>query len=279
MGRLLPLLLLGPALAAAEGYAFAGPPRTYLYHLDQQVAWTSAGDQLVYRTEVDWRVLMAGRGQHDGRSEVSVTVLRVVASHRGPGSDRRFDSASGGDDTLLGHLKAVEGAVLTLVVDARSGLVSEVRGADAIAEGIARRSPDLADPGAPSPLAEAARQAYAPARLARLWSQVLARPVAGPERLPLGEPLSGEAVRSWSGDTWTLVPAAGAIPVTFLGDPTPVAGRVVELTGSGGNQQRDGWPAEAKGALTFTLELDALTQPVRQSHRIAWTLTDVTVRR
>ena len=100
-----------------------------------------------------------------------------------------------------------------------------------------------------------------------------------PERLPLGEPLSGEAVRSWSGDTWTLVPAAAAIPVTFLGDPTPVAGRVVELTGSGGNQQRDGWPAEAKGALTFTLELDALTQPVRQSHRIAWTLTDVTVRR
>ena len=53
MGRLLPLLLLGPALAAAEGYAFAGAPRTYLYHLDQQVTWASAGISALRRRRLE----------------------------------------------------------------------------------------------------------------------------------------------------------------------------------------------------------------------------------
>lgn len=272
------MLLLAAPLAAAD-YAFAGPPRTYLYELKQQVAWESAGDRLAYATEVSWKVLLAGRGQRDGRCEVAATVLRVTASHRGPGSERRFDSAEEGDDALLGHLKAVEGAVLTLAVEPRSGRVESVRGTETIAAAVARRAPDLADPGAPSPLAEAARQAYAPARLARLWSQLLARPGEAPERVPLGEPLAGEMQRRWNGEAWTLAGATDPLPVSFLADPTPVKGVVTGLRGAGANRQRDGWPGGAEGEMSFTLELEALTQPVRQEHRIAWTLSDITPRR
>jgi hypothetical protein len=268
------LALLLPVLAAtataADGYTFAGPPRMYQYRLTQQVAWDSAGDHLAYTTELGWKVLLAGRGQRDGRCEVLATVLRVTASQRGPGGEHAYDSAGRGDDALFGHLKAVEGAVLTLVVDPRSGKVDTVRGTEAMVEAVARRAPDQADPGAPSPLAESARQAYAPARLARLWSQVLACPAAGPEPLPLGEPLGGEAQRTWKGQEWTLMADGVARPVTLFAEPVPVAGRVVGLAGGGANRQRDGWPESAAGKLSFTLELAALTQPVRQEHRLSW---------
>ena len=273
--RALVLLLAAAGLAAAEGWTCAGGARAYRYELSQEVAWTSAGDRLAYVSTLAWTVLLDGRGLRDGRLDLAAAVVRVTASHRGPGAEHRFDSAERGDDPLFGHLKALEGTVLILSVDPATGQVAQVRGAEGIATALARRSPNLADPAAPSPLAEAARAAYSPERLARLWSQVLARPQAGVERVPLGEPLSGTAERRWEGETWTLALPAGQepLPVTLLADPTPVTGTVEGLRGQGRSQAVGGWPGDSQGELRFTLVLAAQGQAVRQEHHLGWRFT------
>ena len=265
--------------AAAESYDFNGPARTYLYDLKQEVSWQSAGDKLTFTSQVAWKLVIKARKVEGGKAELAATVVRVIASHRGPGSEHSFDSASGKDDELLGHLKAVEGAVLTLDVDCATGAVAAVRGGEGIAAAVAARAPNRADPQAPSPLAAAATTAYSPEALRRQWDALLALPAAATS-VSLGLPLTGTATRTWTGADWTLGLPAEALPmaITLVRDPTPVNGRVMTFAATGSGGAAKGWPGGGRGDLRFTLELGALTQPVAQDHHLTWTFSDVTPR-
>ena len=268
-------LLLALALAApAAEYRFSvGQLATYLVETKQTVAWDSAGDHLTFTSTIAtnqaWRCVAVA----DGKATVEATILRVNATHSGPGSEHRLNSAQreGLDDPLLGHLAALEGVTLRLVIDQATGATSVTGGARIIAA-IGKRAPNPTDPTGPSPLAAQAQQAYSDATLSRTWSQTLALPSATPSTLPLGEPLTGTLLRTWTTDRWSL---SGDVAGTALlaKDPTPVTAAVSKTGGEGRIVLgTDGWPQVANGTLTFTLAVNALTQPVSQEHRIAWQL-------
>lgn len=270
------LLLAVAAACSAEPLAFAGPARQYQYRVDQEVAWESAGDQLVFRSALAWHLALKGAGP--GR--LDATVLNVIAAHEGPEGRRKVDTREDGsrsDDPLLGHLLAARGRTLAVSYDPATGRVAAVQGGEEIAKAIGRASPNAADPGAPSPLEVQARRLYSSEALARLWTQLLLLPAAGPQAVPLGEPLSGEAQRTWQGSAWTLaLPGSGELPITLFKDPTPVGGVLHGLAGKGSLELKDGWPLRASGELAFQLRLSALTQPVEQRHKLVWSFTDIT---
>lgn len=271
--------LLAAGLGAAESYSFSGTARVYLYTVNQEVSWVSAGDTLRFTSEISWKLLLKARSVNGNQAELAATVVRVIARHDGPGSSHRFDSASAEDDALLGHLKALEGAVLGVFVNNTTGRVTQVNGGEAIAAAIAARAPNRADPTAPSPLAAAASTTYSPAALARQWDGLLA--LAGPEAvIELAAPLTGTATRTWDKDQWSLRLPAGALPmrVQLFKEPTPVQGTISAFSASGTTLCTAGWPGGSAGELRFTLELGALTQPVSQAHTLRWTLADITQR-
>ncbi len=266
--------------AAVGGYAFTvGTEQVYAYSLKQSVAWSSAGDELTYTSTLTWKFILAVVEAAPERAVLEATILRVQATHDGPGSRRLVDSAAkderdGRDDPLLGHLLALYGSVLTVVVIPATGAVSEVRGGDAIVARINKQSPATL-PGDAPPLDAAARAAFSSEALGRIWSQLLALPSEQPGRVPLGPPLGGEIERVWQGSAFTLRLPAGVerLSANLMGDPTPVAAVLTELTGAGSTSVKDGLPGAGKGELGFLLTFQALTQPVVQRHRLQWELT------
>lgn len=270
-----------PATATTGGYRFtAGANQFYVYSLKQTVAWGSAGDQLTFTSTLGWKFLLTVAESTPERAVLDATILRVQASHVGPGTRRAVDSKEkvgedGGDDPLLGHLLALNGAVLHLTIVPTSGLVTEVRGGDEIVARLNKRAP-ATTPGDPPPLDAPARAAFSSEALTRLWNQLLAQPVAGTTRVPLGPPLGGEIERVWEGATYRLRLPAGSerLNATLVGEPTPVAAVLSELTGTGSAAVgSNGLPGAAKGDLAFSVTFQALTQPVVQRHTLVWELT------
>ncbi len=270
-----------PTVTPAPGYAFTvGANRLYAYSVKQTVAWNSAGDELIYTSTLTWKFVLTVVEATPERALLSATILRIQATHEGPGSRRLVDSGAkdgqddGGNDALLGHLLALNGAILSMVVDPRTGQVSEVTGGDAIIARINKRAP-AATPGDPPPLDAAARAAFSSDALRRIWSQLLALPSASPVRVPLGPPLNGEVERTWQGFTYTLgLPAGGErLQATLVGDPTPVSAVLSDLHGSGTTTVDGGLPGSGKGELAFSVSFQALTQPVAQRHTLTWELT------
>jgi hypothetical protein len=269
-----------PAPPAPTAYAFtAKANQLYVYSVKQAVAWESAGDQLSYTSTLTWKFALTVAETSAERAVLDATILRVQATHDGPGSHRQVDSGAkdgddGGNDPLLGHLIALNGAILRVVVAPGTGQVSEVSGGDAIIARINKRAP-AQTPGDTPPLDAAARAAFSGEALTRIWNQLLALPAAGTTRVPLGPPLNGEIERSWTGNTYHLKLPGGVdhLNATLVGDPTPVAVVLSELTGTGTTNQTKGMPGPATGELSFKLTFQALTQPVVQRHTLSWELT------
>lgn len=269
------------ATPTGSGYHFTvGTSQFYVYSLKQTVSWTSAGDQLTFTSTLGWKFLLTVAEVTAERAVLDVTILRVQASHVGPGTRRIVDSSlkigeDGGDDPLLGHFLALNSAVLHLMVVPTTGQVTDVRGGDDIVARINARA-KTKTPGDPPPLDAAARATFSSEALTRLWNQLLAQPVAGTTRVPLGPPLGGEVERTWEGATFRLRLPAGTerLNTTLVGEPTPVAAVLSELTGTGNTSVgSNGLPGAAKGDLAFLVTFQALTQPVVQRHTLAWELT------
>ena len=264
-------------LAAAENsYRFSpGPARTYLTETRQEVTWDAAGDHLTYTSTLALSQIWKCVGVEGANARVEVTTARVLASHRGPGSEHAFDSAlpETASDPLLGHCKALEGVTLTLLIDQVTG-ATRVSGGERIAAAIAKRSPNLIDPLAPSPLAAQATDLYSDANLSRIWSQTLVLPAA-PDTLPLGAPLSGSLLRTWKDLTYELsgTPTGSVI---LAKEPTPVSATASAVTGAGSvTLHADGWPQICAGSMTYDLTFEALTMPVAQRHQVRWQLTRI----
>ena len=273
--RALVLILALIAAHAADGYAFPpGKARVYEYSLDQSVAWESANDRLAYRTRITWSFALRAVAVAGSVATVNATYLRVDATHQGPGSDHAVSSSRAGGpvDPVLGHLAAFEGITLGLTIDQATGRVSAVTGGERIIAAIDAKHP-AAMPGDPPLLGAAARALYAPEALAAWWSQLLALPSAEPQSVPLSAPLAGTLVRTWTGSDYVLALPSGQseLPLTLLGEPTPVSGVLREVAGKGSATPADGMPGSASGSLAFTLGLTALTQPVVQRHTMGWT--------
>ncbi len=290
------LLSALPALAATgevpAGWSF--PPdqvRFYVYTLNQDTTFASAGDTLKYTSSFTWKLGMSGQPAAAERAKVNVTGIRIQASHRGPDRTVEIDSSRapgerGEQDPLLGGLLALHGVTLTLDLDPRTGQVAGVSGGEAIVANVNRLVP-AAFPGEPPPLDAAARQTYSAEALARWWTQALARPPADgkPQTIALGAGptalIEGSAERRWTGLAWTAALPAGTahLPVRLSPDPNPVEGKLHGLSGEGRIESAaDGWPDLIEGRLTFTLTLTALTQPVEQKNEIRWRLKQVQVK-
>lgn len=245
----------------------------YRWTTEQRTEWESAGDRLRYDTRIVWDLGLRCAARDEATMTLALTFIRVVASHRGPATDIAIDSSrgTGADDPLLGHLHALAGQTLELVVARASGAVREVRGTDELLAALHRRAP-AAMPGDPPPLAAQAEAVWGPDAWARLWTRILALP--GPATVePLPAPFTAGAVRrQWQGDSWQAELAPGEASFVLANDPTPAIGRISALTGSGEISLRDGMPGEMRGRLSVRLELSVLTQPVASRHDIAWAL-------
>lgn len=273
MTRAALVLLLAACLAALEYDPRPGQVAFYRWTTEQRAEWESAGDRLRYDTRIVWDLGLRCAAREGDAMTLALTFIRVVASHRGPATDIAVDSSrgTGADDPLLGHLHALAGQTLELVVARASGAVREVRGTEGLLAALHRRAP-AAMPGDPPPLAAQAEALWGPAAWARLWSQVLALP--GPDTVePLPAPFTAGALRRrWQGERWQVELAPGEAAFQLAGDPTPAAGRIVALAGAGEVSLRDGLPGELRGRMSVQLEQSVLTQPVVSRHEIAWTL-------
>lgn len=274
MNRAALLALLATAVMAVE-YA-PKPDQLVLYQwtTTQSAAWASAGDDLRYDTRIVWDLAMRCAAIDGPRMTVAATFIKVVATHRGPGTDIRVDSASGagGDDPLLGHLLVLAGRTLTLDVERATGRVISVGGAEEVLAAINTRAP-AAVPGDPPPLAAQARATYGPEALARLWSQILALP-GGETQVVLPPPFTaGTLTRTWKDLAWSVAqPEGPAAAFELSKDPAPVRGSIGKLSGSGSIALAAGMPGKASGKLSFALAIEAMTQPVTTANEIAWTL-------
>ncbi len=274
MSRIAILCLLCLALGAVEYDPKPDQLVIYRWETMQKAEWKSAGDDLRYDTTIAWDLAMRCVKTDGPRMTLAVTFIKVQAVHKGPGTAIRVDSASGEgvDDPLLGHLIVLVGKVLTIDVERATGRVVTVSGAEEVLAAINQRAP-AAVPGDPPPLEAQAKAAYGPEALARLWSQILALPEAGTE-VGLPAPFtSGTMTRTWKDLVWTVALPEGKLPAFELAkDPAPVRGTVSKLSGTGFLSLSAGLPAKAAGKLTFTLDINAMTQPVLTVNEITWTL-------
>ncbi len=274
MSRLAILTLLCLALGAVEYDPKPDQIVIYRWETTQKAEWKSAGDDLRYDTTIAWDLAMRCVKTDGPRMTLAATFIKVQAVHKGPGTAIRVDSASGEgvDDPLLGHLIVLVGKVLTLDVERATGRVVSVSGAEEVLAAINQRAP-AAVPGDPPPLEAQAKAAYGPEALARLWSQILALPEAGTE-VALPAPFtSGTMTRTWKDLVWTVALPEGKLPAFELAkDPAPVRGTVSKLSGTGFLSLSAGLPAKAAGKLTFSLDINAMTQPVTTVNEISWSL-------
>ncbi len=282
--------LLGAALRAADAappaiahWAFAPGGRVYIYKVDQQTTLATAGEQLHYAATFAWKIVVGAVAAdiHPDHVRLGATIFAVSATFDGPGSHHAFDTsshdASALVDPLFAHLAAlVDKPHFDIDCDPRTGAVSAVSGGETVAQTIAEHAPSPYGPGDPSPLLGLARAAYGSQALAKLWSNLLALPAAGDQSVPLGGPVVGALVRRWNGLRWTMALPAGVdhLQVQLGSGPLAVTGTLTELSGTGEIAPRAGMPSSAQGALSFTLNLAALTQPVTEQQRITWTMAE-----
>ena len=281
---------LGAALCGADaapqaiaGWAFSPEGRVYIYAVNQDTTLATAGEQLHYAATFSWKVAVgaAAADIHPDHVRLGATIFAIRATFDGPGSHHAFDSSSPSaadlGDPLFAHLAAlVDQPHFVIDCDPRTGAVSAVSGGETVAATIAAHAPSPFGAGDPSPLLAPARAAYGSQALAELWSNLLAFPAAGDQRVPLGGPVSGALVRRWSGLTWTLALPSGTdhLPLALGSGPLAVAGTLSGLSGTGAIAPRAGMPSAAQGELHFTLALTALTQPVTEQQRITWTMAE-----
>lgn len=274
MSRFAILTLLCLALSAVEYDPKPDQLVIYRWETTQKAQWKSAGDDLRYATTIAWDLAMRCVKTDGPRMTLAATFIKVQATHAGPGTAIRVDSASGDgvDDPLLGHLIVLVGKTLTLDVERATGRVVTVSGAEEVLAAINQRAP-AAVPGDPPPLEAQAKAAYGPEALARLWSQILALPEGGTE-VALPAPFtSGTMTRTWKDLGWTVALPEGTSPAFELAkEPSPVRGTVSKLSGTGSLALSAGLPVQAAGKLTFTLDINAMTQPVQTVNEISWTL-------
>ena len=267
-----------PTAAADLGYAFAaGQARYGRYDLHQDAVLSTAGDRLTYTTTMGWRFVMLPLTITPDRVELAVTFFHADATLSGPGTENHVDTDSDDDtmkqDPVFGHLYALKSARLILVVDPHTGIVIDVQGAAALADAVAKDAPSALGPTEPSPIAAAAKAAYDPQALARMWTAMLVRP--GITAAPLGPPLGGNAARTWVGYDYTLGLAPGSehLDATLGQTPVAVAANLQTLTGTG----HQGLSADLQGTATGTLHavfnLTAMTQGAAVDENVTWTLT------
>ncbi|MEK7414889.1 MAG: hypothetical protein AAB263_16360 [Planctomycetota bacterium] len=279
--RLIASLIACAAMVAAEYAPTVDQTRLYTWTVDQSADWASAGDKLHFDTKITWGMALRCVAVTAQRVQLNATFVTLKATHTGPGVNVRIDgeTGAGADDPLLGHLLALKGQTLVLDVDRSTGVVSSVNGGDEIIAEINKRAP-ASMPGDPPPLDASARLAYSSESLSRLWSQILALPVNDKKvAVPLPAPFvpGTTAERSWKGSEWTVALASDAKAPAFeiSKDPSGVRGVVKKLAGSGSMAISAGLPAKATGKLTFTLAMEALTQPVESQHELKWELAEL----
>lgn len=272
MRRILALCAVA-GLLAAEGYAFpVDTVRWYRADWSQDVTFSSLADELTYRHELSWRFALRTQAVSDGVATVRATITRITAAATGPGVERRFDSSAEGAqaDPLFGHLGALAGATLDLEVVQADGTVRAIGGIDALRQRLEAAAPS-ARPGQPSPLADEIARTYGEDALRAWWGGLLALPgsTAG---LPLGS-VPAAVQRTWTDTRFELALPGGSAPeVVLADDPTPVRARLVALSGGGEVIPSEGMPGSVTGEATATFDLVALTQSVRQVHRLKWSL-------
>jgi hypothetical protein len=273
------LVVVGAAAEEGAGYRFVpGVPVALAYEMRQEVDWSSGGDRLAYATEQAWQCFLTATAVAPERVDLQLTVTRVVAKHQGAGRTQVFDSSAGeAGEPPLGHLGALVGTPIDLVVDPRSGRVLSARGGDALVERIDRLAPSK-EPGEPGPLRAAAQAAFSDAAISRIAESWLRLPGSATEAYPLLPPLSGSAVRTWSGNTYSVALPAGATaaPLVLGEGAAAVTGRLAALSGEGRVLPERGVPARAEGRWRFTLELAALTQPATAVHTLTWRMLPAT---
>jgi hypothetical protein len=280
-----PAAVAAPAPSAASasgaapdpGYALVvGQPRLGAYSLRQESLVTTAGDHVKYVTTVNWRFVVMPLAVTPEHAQVAVSVLHADATLDGPGSidhvDTDSDDSTMRQDPLFGHLYALRNARLVLEMDPRTGVVLDVSGGDAIAAAVAKDAPSGLGPGSPSPLEAAAKAAYAPQTLARLWTAMLARP--GQADYPLGPPLNGMARRTWTGTDYTLALAPGSehLEATIGQAPVAVAAQVQTLAGTGSQGLGRDLVGTSAGTLHVVLAMTALTQGAGVEETVTWSL-------
>jgi len=272
------------AAAADSGWHFApGDPHVYLYSVQDQTSFESAGDKLTYSSAFSWKLVLA---RHDvpsvsGRIALGVSILRITASLDGPASHHAIDtdapSSEARHDPLFGHLFDLNGAGFVLQLDPLTGMVSAVSGGEQVAARIAKSEPSAFSEDEASPLEAAARAAYSSQALSAIYSQLLALPVGGSQDVPLTPPLQGTLVRTWNGGQYALALPQGttSLPITLGNGPLAVTGTLSEVAGSGNVAPHRGVPGTADGHLAFTLTLTALTQPVVEHQVLTWTMHEI----
>jgi hypothetical protein len=288
------------------GYRFAiGHPLIYAYDMLMTVQQATAGDQVQEQASLLWKFALLPERVAPDSVQVMLTILRVEASSTSPTSSHAIDSGqrgedAGGADPLLGPLLDLDGAILHLTLDPRTGRVSSVTGGEAIVNRIDARFP-APFPGDPPPMHAQAERAYSSEALSRLWSDILLLPPATGtvQAVSTGPPLDQAIERIWTGRGYQLalagpgLPPGGPAPATTTtatastadaarmgapevvlhADPVPVRARLVAFSGQGSIALRDGVPEHYRGDMTFDLLFTAQTQDVVQHHHVAWQLT------
>ncbi len=280
------IINLPPATSVTStGYLFTvNKHHLYTYVLKQTTSFMSAGDELNYITTLTWKFALTPTVVSENQAQLAITIVRVQATHDGPGSRRQVDSGlpieqDGHEDPLLGHLIAFAGAELIVTLNPNTGNVSSVTGGDAVVTRINKMVPG-AFPGDPPPLDGAAKAAFSNEALTRMWQQLLSLPTNEPVVVPLGPPLQGALERRWQESNWidALPMGTDRLQASILPDPTPVAVTVNQVAGSGSRSITDGVPGPGNGKLSFELVFQALTQPVIQRHSVLWELTPLPLR-
>ncbi|MHC5067946.1 MAG: hypothetical protein ACYTF0_05100 [Planctomycetota bacterium] len=261
-------------LPAADGYAWPlNEPDYYVYQLEQDCRWRSADDDLAYRTTMRWGVALTAIAEDANSQTLRVEIVSITARHHGPGIDISYDSSANNDSPeLLGDLHALVGHPLDLTVDRTSGAVRAVHGQQAIIDALIAANP--APPGRPSPMAAEANAAYSEARLASLWSQILARPHTATTSEDLAPPLSGQVERSWDGDSYRLgLSGSDAVTATLGTAPTALTLTVHSLNGSGRCQHRDGQLLISDGQVQAEIGGELTSQPLTMTMTFDWSFS------
>jgi len=277
----------GSAAPAADGawswHFVPGEPHVYLYSVQDQTSFESAGDKLSYTSSFSWKLVLARHDVPavDGKIALGVSILRITASLDGPASHHAIDtdapSSEARHDPLFGHLFDLNGAGFVLLLDPLTGVVSSVSGGEQVAARIAKSEPSAFSDDEPSPLEAAARAAYSSQALSAVYSQLMALPLGGSQEVALTPPLHGSLIRVWNGGQYALGLPAGttALPITLGNGPLAVTGTISEVVGQGNVTPHRGVPGTADGHLSFTLTLTALTQPVVEHQVVTWTMHEI----
>jgi len=272
------------ASAADDAWRFVpGEPHVYLYSVQDQTSFESAGDKLSYTSSFSWKLVLARHDVPDvgGKITLGVSILRITASLDGPASHHAIDtdapSSEARHDPLFGHLFDLNGAGFVLLLDPQTGVVSSVSGGEQVAARISKSEPSAFSADEASPLEAAAKAAYSSQALSAVYSQLMALPVGGSQEVPLTPPLHGALIRTWDGGQYALALPHGttSLPITLGSGPLAVTGAISEVVGQGSVAPHRGVPGTADGHLAFTLTLTALTQPVIEHQVLTWTMHEI----